>query len=166
MATGVTEQALAISLSAWFAMTGWFVGSLALLENWKSAARLWAVGCGSLLLHLAIAFHFAHGWSHAAAFEHTRRAGGFGEGLYANYAFAALWFTDAAWLGTFAASYRRRPRWLTFAIHGFLSFMVFNAMVVFGTWPARGLFFAFVFFATRRISFPSSSRLPESSITR
>ena len=160
MATGVTS--LAIYLSAWLAMIGWFVGSLALIENWKSAAKLWAVGCGLLLLHLAIAFHIAHGWSHAAAFGHTRNAGGFGEGLYANYAFAALWLIDAAWLGTSVSSYRRRPRWLTVAIHGFLSFMVFNAMVVFGSWPGRSLFAIFVLIAWLRWS----SRLPKSSLSR
>ncbi len=140
----------AIYLSAWLAMIGWFVGALALFEKRKSAARIWLAGCVLLLVHLGIAFHLAHGWSHAAAFEHTRRVGGFGEGLYANYAFAALWLADALWLAVHPLSYRLRSRWVSFAIHGFLAFMVFNAMVVFGTWPARLLFGVFVAFALAR----------------
>jgi hypothetical protein len=141
---------IAIYLSAWLAMVGWFVGSLAIHEKWNSAARFWLAGCLLLLTHIGIAFHFAHNWSHAVAFEHTRRVGGLGEGIYANYAFAAIWLGDALWLAARPASYFRRPKWLTFAIHGFLLFLVVNAMVLYGTWPGRLLFGLFVAFALAR----------------
>lgn len=139
-----------ILASAWVAMVAWFLGVTALLSRPAGPAIprgvriMWAVGCGLLVLHVAIAFDLAHRWSHAAAFEHTREVGGFGEGIYVNYFFVALWLGDAIWLLASPESYQRRPRWLTLAIHGFMAFIVFNAMVVFGTWVGRGLFAAFV----------------------
>ncbi|QEL18013.1 hypothetical protein [Limnoglobus roseus] len=134
----------AIFLSAWLAMIGWYVGATAVLARGAGAARLWAVGCGLQILHVAIAFHATHGWSHAAAFEHTRQVGGIGEGVYVNYLFTAVWLLDATWLCLAPRRYARRPRWLTVAVHGFLLFIVFNAMAVFGSWVARGLFGGFV----------------------
>lgn len=151
-----------IVLSANLAMVGWFVGSLGIRERWKTAARWWAVGCGYLWLHVAIVFHLMHHWSQAEAFEHIRKVGGVGEGLYANYALMLIWLLDAIWLSTNQTSYRRRPRWLSYAIYGFLLFMVFNGMVVYGTWLGRSLFAIFMLIACIRWS----SRLPKSSLTR
>lgn len=139
-----------IFASAWIAMIGWFLGVTGLLFRPAGSPipnrvrAVWAVGCGLQLLHVAIAFDLAHGWSHEAAFEHTRQVGGFGEGVYVNYFFTGLWLLDALWLGVSPESYRHRPRGLTLVIHGFMLFTVFNAMVVFGTWVGRGLFAAFV----------------------
>src|SRR5262245_25315264 len=46
-----------------------------------SAARwCWTWACIAFLVHLALAFHYFHGWSHRHAFEHTREVSGFGEG--------------------------------------------------------------------------------------
>ncbi len=151
-----------IVLSANVAMVGWFVGSLLIWERRKSAARWWAIGCGHLFLHVAIVFHLMHEWSQTEAFEHIRKVGGVGEGLYANYALMLIWLVDAAWLAIHEASYRRRPRWLSYLIYGYLLFMVFNGMVVYGTWLGRSLFAVFVLIAW----FRWSSRLPKSSLTR
>ena len=107
----------------------------------KSAGRsLWTLGCSFLLLHIAIAFHLGHGWSHGAAWEHTRQVGGYGDGIFVNYAFALVWLADVIWMWAAFRSYLGRPRWLKCAIHGFLAFVVFNAAVVFADWGLRLLF--------------------------
>jgi hypothetical protein len=139
----------AVFVSAWLAMVFWYFGATAVWlfrhepEPSTIAQWLWATGCCYQLLHVAIAFHTAHGWSHAAAFAHTKAVGGFGEGVYVNYLFTGLWVGDAMWACLAPTSYQRRPRWLTVAVLGFMAFIVFNAMVVFGSWVARGIFAAF-----------------------
>jgi hypothetical protein len=98
---------------------------------------VWGFGCALLLLHVAIAFHLGHNWSHQAAWNHTQQISGFGDGIYVNYAFALVWLADAVWLCTAFESYCARPRWLSWTIHGFLAFIVFNAAVVFGSPSSR-----------------------------
>lgn len=100
----------------------------------------WAYVCTLCLLHIAIAFHLGHGWSHAAAWEHTRQVGGYGDGIYVNYAFALVLLADAIWLCVAFDSYFARPRWLHWTVHIFLAFVVFNAAVVFGSWKMRRWF--------------------------
>jgi hypothetical protein len=100
----------------------------------------WTAGCVLLLLHIAVAFHLGHGWSHGGAWEHTRQIGGYGDGIFVNYAFALVWLADVIWMWAAPASYRARPRWLHWSIHGFLAFVVFNAAVVFAAWSFRFLF--------------------------
>lgn len=140
----------AVFVSAWLAMVFWYFGAMTLWlfrhepEPSEIAQWLWATGCGYQLLHVAIAFHAAHGWSHAAAFAHTKAVGGFGEGVYVNYIFTLLWLLDAAWVCFAPRSYQRRPRCVTVFVHVFMLFIVFNAMVVFGSWGARGIFGVFV----------------------
>ncbi len=101
----------------------------------------WLWGCGLLayLAHVALAFHYVHGWSHHDAWQHTadetarvtsiRR----GDGLWVNYLFTAIWLGD---LGRLAwAHFRRRPtsRRFDLAIFFLFTFMIFNATVVFGS---------------------------------
>lgn len=107
----------------------------------------WAFACALCLLHIAIAFHLGHGWSHEAAWEHTRQAGGYGDGIFVNYAFALVWLLDALWLCLAFDAYFARPRWLHWAIHGFLAFVVFNAAVVFGSLGSRARFVGCVLLA-------------------
>jgi hypothetical protein len=97
---------------------------------------------GSLLLveHVVTAFHLGHGWSHAAAWEHTRRVGGYGDGVFVNYAFVLVWLADALWLCAAPRAYLARRRGLHWAVHGFLAFVVFNAAVVFADRPMRVVF--------------------------
>ena len=107
----------------------------------KPAVRaLWALGCVLCVIHIALAFHLGHGWSHAVAWEHTREVGGYGDGIFVNYAFALVWLLDAMWALVAFGSYQTRPGWLNGTIHGFLAFVVFNAAVVFGSWQMRVLF--------------------------
>jgi hypothetical protein len=103
----------------------------------RAARALWSLGLLVYLAHVAAAFHLAFGWSHAAAVEHTRRAGGVGEGIWASHLFGVLWALDAAWWWLAPASHAARPAWLTGALHGYLAFIAFNATVVFETGPTR-----------------------------
>src|SRR5437899_10995043 len=51
-------------------------------------ARLcWTLAWAAYLVHLAMAFHHYHGWSHARAVEHVREVSGVGEGIYASHLF-------------------------------------------------------------------------------
>jgi hypothetical protein len=100
----------------------------------------WAFGCLFLFWHIAIAFHLGHGWSHQAAWEHTRQVGGYGDGIFVNYAFALVWLADAIWVWVAPGSYLTRPPWLHWSIHAFLAFVVFNAAVVFADWRFRSIF--------------------------
>jgi hypothetical protein len=85
----------------------------------RSASRLrlargfWTWAVVVFLVHLAMAFHFYHGWSHARAFERTRQMSGYGEGVYVSYLFTLAWCADA------------------------MLFIVFNGTVVYETGPIR-----------------------------
>ncbi len=108
------------------------------------AASAWALGCALLWVHFAVAFHLGHGWSHQAAWAHTKQVGGYGDGIFVNYAFALVWLLDALWALVASASYRARPRWLHWAMHGFMAFVVLNAAVVFASWGMRFVFLGWV----------------------
>jgi hypothetical protein len=128
----------AVVQSAWLAMMIWFLGGVVFLRCDRPLIQLvWASGAALQFLHVAIAFHAVHAWSHDAAFEHTRTIGGFGEGVYVNYAFTLIWCVDAMCLCASFDRYCRRPIWLHWVIHGFMAFIVFNAAVIFGSWVAR-----------------------------
>jgi hypothetical protein len=101
------------------------------------ARRAWSLAWLAYLIHVALAFHFVHGWSHAHAFEHTRRASGVGEGLYVSHLFTLVWSLDVAWWWAAPLGHQQRPRWIWGALHGFMLFMVFNGAVVFATGGMR-----------------------------
>lgn len=106
---------------------------------------IWIVGCAIFLAHIVSAFHFYHGWSHAAALEHvrtqTQRLTGFdsGFGLYLNELMAVWWTVDAAcWAQNLRWPENRENYW---SLQVFFAFMMFNATVVFG--PRRWVFVIF-----------------------
>ena len=132
--------------SARLAFLLYAVAVAAWLVRKPRAARLaWTSGFLLYLAHVTAAFHFRHHWSHSAAYEETARqtAALFGVhsgvGLYANYVFTAIWALDVIWMWWSPDTYRRRPRWIAVAIHGFIAFMFFNATVVFVTGSVRWL---------------------------
>lgn len=104
----------------------------------------WALAATMFLVHVAVAFHFAHRWRHANAIHHVEATAGFGPGLFVSYLFTLLWAADAGWLVVAPASYAARPRWLGWAVHGFMAFITFNGTAVFGhglmRWVSGGVF--------------------------
>jgi hypothetical protein len=121
-----------------------YVVALASRRRFPITSRLsWTSGCLAYLLHVLAAFHYYHHWSHDAAFESTRRqtaevAGlDWGGGLYVNYAFTLVWCLDVVWWWAAPDRYWKRPRWIDWAVHLFLGFVVFNATVVFASGFSR-----------------------------
>jgi hypothetical protein len=107
-------------------------------ERWQHRARLlWTIGASALAAHMICAFHFQHGWSHAAAWEHTRQrtldltGWNSGGGLYANYATTAIWLLDALGWWT-ALDWPRRQRLWYWIVQLTLAFVMLNATAVFG----------------------------------
>jgi hypothetical protein len=123
------------------ALAGFFLGGAIRAqrrprERQRIGQTAWMLGCLFYLAHVACAFHFYHGWSHAAAYRHTAEqtaavvGWNWGGGIYVNYVFTLVWMADAvAW---FWRGSREIPGWLEAGTQGFLWFMVFNATVVFG----------------------------------
>ena len=124
----------------WLSIVAYTIGCLV----FAGARRLtwvrfaWTIGCAALVAHFISAFNFYHSWSHQSAYVDTARqtaevfAINWGGGLFINYAVAILWTADVVWWWIAGVnSYRRRPWWLTLTWHGFLIFIIFNAMVVF-----------------------------------
>lgn len=137
----------AIFRSAAFAALAWLLGVVVAVDShyvhgrpepragFRDRRLLWTAGCFLMLLHIAVAMHAGHAWSHESAFLHTEEVSGFGFGLYVNYAFAGAWTLDVLAMWVAPDAYRKRPRWLGLAVHGFLAFIVFNATVVFAASP-------------------------------
>src|SRR5262249_54223883 len=97
----------------------------------------WTWGVVCFLVHLAMAFHYYHHWSHANAFEHTREVSGNGEGIYLSYLFTWLWVCDAVWWWCWPRQFAGRSAWIDRGLHAFMLFIVFNGMVVFETGTIR-----------------------------
>jgi hypothetical protein len=110
-------------------------------QRWSLVAWTW--GAVWLGIHTIAAMGIAHGWSHAAAVEHTARRSAeltgtpFGAGAWLNYACLMVWAIDAAWWGLAPASFSKRPVWIAALIHGYLAFIVVNACIVFESGPTR-----------------------------
>lgn len=89
----------------------------------------WTAAFVLMLVHVLLAFHFAHHWSHRSAYEETARQTAeafglhWGGGVFANYALLLVWAIEVArwWRGGFS----KAAQW-------FLAFMWFNGAVVFG----------------------------------
>ncbi len=96
-----------------------------------------------MLVHVLVAFHFRHQWSHAAAVIDTARqtkelmGWEWGGGVWLNYLLVLIWLGDALWLNLAKESYLTRAKWLGVVVQGYLAFMWFNATVVFGTMGAK-----------------------------
>jgi hypothetical protein len=108
-------------------------------SNQRTARLAWTLACAAYLVHVGMAFEYAHNWSHAAAFAHVKQAGGFGEGIFVNYFFTLLWTADAVWWYLDRRGYENRPRWLGWAIHGFMVFMIANGVIIFENGAIRWL---------------------------
>ena len=105
----------------------------------RLARWCWTLAWAAFVVHLGMAFHHYHHWSHASAVEHTREVSGFGEGIYFSHLFALAWTADmmAWWLRP--AWYARRSPWVDRALHGYMLFIIFNATIVYETGLIRWL---------------------------
>lgn len=127
----------------WISVFAWAAAE-ALRRARPGAARVaWTAGAVLLAVHSALAFHYWHGWSHAAALASTaaqsaRQTGiAAGWGLYLNYAMAVVWLADAVWWWAVPRAYESRSRAIDRALFAFFLFMIVNGAVVFATAPMR-----------------------------
>ena len=137
----------AVRGTAWLALSGYFTGAFLLLRgNRRIAKWIWGAGCDFNSLHILVAFHFTHGWSHAAAVANVTGTSKaligrpIEAGIWFNYTLLIAWIIDAAWLWFGDHSYFRRSKALGYTIHGFIFFMVINGAIVFAPdyvrWPS------------------------------
>jgi hypothetical protein len=139
---------LLIRLTIWITLLGYVIGAAYSVSRgrWKVeslAKSAWTVGCLALLVHVALAFHYYHGWSQDSAYHETARQTAevfglnWGGGLFINYAMMAAWVIDVIWWWMWPVEYRSRRRILTTIWHTFLLFIFFNATVVFASGAIR-----------------------------
>ena len=82
----------------------WTIAVFAMQFGNAHLARLtWTLGCLAFLIHVGVAFQYAHHWSHAKAFAHVERASGYGEGIFVSYLFTLIWIGDVLWWWTASA---------------------------------------------------------------
>ncbi len=97
----------------------------------RFARWCWTLAWAAFVVHVGVAFHFYHHWSHAEAVAHVRERSGVGEGVFASYSFTLAWTADVAWWWLWPAGYAGRPGWVDQALHGFMAFMIAMATVVY-----------------------------------
>src|SRR5207248_346115 len=88
-------------------------------------------------VHLGMAFHHYHHWSHADAVEHTRAVSGVGEGIYFSHLFTLLWTVDVVFWWVRPDRVAVRPAWVGGALHGYMAFIIFCGTVVYEAGPVR-----------------------------
>jgi hypothetical protein len=123
----------------------WYGAAAALMltlrpDRWQAAqgpGRLarwcWTLAWAAYLVHLGMAFHHYHGWSHARAMEHVQRVSHFGPGIFLSHLFTLVWTLDVGCWWLRPGVYANRPAWVGGLLHGFMAFMIFNATVVYET---------------------------------
>lgn len=128
----------------WLAVFAWAATEVLKRRGRRDTARVvWTSGAALLGIHIALAFHYWHGWSHAAAYESTAIQSeqltgvASGWGIYLNYALLAVWIADAGWWWGAPRAYERRSRALDHAVFAFFLFMMVNGAVVFATTGMR-----------------------------
>ena len=139
MATPAIPAAPAVVLTIWIALLLYVAGEYGRSRQVPApwARPVWLLGAFFYLAHVAAAFGIHHDWSHADAYRYTAaRTEAFlglawGGGLWANYAFTALWVAEGVWWQFQPASHARRsPAWTT-AIRSIFFFMIANGGVMF-----------------------------------
>jgi hypothetical protein len=114
-------------------------------DRFAAGRTVWCAGALLLTVHALAVYHFVHGWSQAAALEHTARQTAaltgldWSWGLYVNYGFIALWLGDCVLAWRDPARYRRRSMHTRNSVYAVFLFMFVNGAVVFAPWPARAV---------------------------
>lgn len=104
---------------------------------------LWSAGAVLTVVHSVVAFVVFYDGSHATARAETMRQTAtltgieFAGGIYVNYAFLVVWTTDAVWWWMAPHSYAARPKWVSWAVRGFIFFIILNGAVIFADGWAR-----------------------------
>jgi hypothetical protein len=101
------------------------------------ARACWSVGCITFLVHVAAAFHYYHGWSHADAVRHTEEVSGFGAGIYFSHLFTMLWTADVIYWWLCPKGYGGRAAWIDRGLHVYMFFIAFNGTIVYEQGPVR-----------------------------
>ena len=120
-------------------VVAWAVGEV-VRSRWA-----WALGAVLMVVHSVSAFVTFYNGSHDVARMETMRQTAaltgleFSGGIYINYVFLLVWLADAAWWVAAPASYAQRSGALSFAIRGFIFFIIVNGAVVFADGWARVL---------------------------
>ena len=136
--------------------------------RWERMARtIWTLGCMLFIVHVALAFHYYHQWSHTVAWQHTaertRQLLGVavGDGIYFSYVFLVMWVIDVGYLWVrplWNEVANGTPAWAASAtatcvphsanriaetpfwrvlVHVFLLFVAINGAIVFEAGPTR-----------------------------
>jgi hypothetical protein len=125
--------AIAVNLMLWLRPGDWMAAS----RRGRLARLCWTLAWAAYLIHLAMAFHHYHSWSHSHAMEHTRDVSGVGEGIFVSHFFTLLWTADVLWWWQRPEGYAQRSPWIGRVLHGFMLFVIFNGTVVYETGPIR-----------------------------
>lgn len=124
--------AAGVGLMLFLGPAEWAASGRGVLARW-----CWTLAWATYVIHVGMAFHFYHGWSHADAVRHTEEVSSFGRGIYVSHLFTLLWTADVACWWLRPDAYASRPPWIGRALHAFMAFIVFNGTVVYETGPIR-----------------------------
>ena len=139
-----TDVTAALYLTIWVALLLFGTAETGRRRASAGSPAPWAwpvfvAGAALCAIHVAIAMGVTHGWSHAAAIAATARQTNavygldWGGGVFANYAFVAVWGVEA-WRWRAAGPGDRGPRlWARI----FFLVMILNAAVIFASGPRR-----------------------------
>jgi hypothetical protein len=101
-------------------------------------ARLcWSLAWLAFVVHVTLAFHHVHHWSHEDAVNHSREVSGVGAGIIVSHVFTVLWGLDVVWWWLRPTSYGRRPRWIDWVLHAFMAFIIFCGTIIYESGPIR-----------------------------
>src|SRR4051812_10499094 len=94
-------SSMLIHTTAGVSLVLYAIALLLRLRGTSSAATIiWAAAFMFLVIHVALAFHHVHHWSHRDAFDATARQTaevfgvGWGGGIFANYALLVVWAVE------------------------------------------------------------------------
>lgn len=117
---------VALNIMLWLRPAEW-----AATGRGRLARACWTLAWFTYLIHLGVAFHFYHHWSHAEAMRHTEEVSGVGAGIFVSHLFTLAWSVDVVFCWLAPLPYGLRSPWIDRALHGFMLFVVFNGTVVY-----------------------------------
>jgi hypothetical protein len=127
------------------ATVAWAIGEVLMRkpELDRLARAVWTSALLLMLVHVVLAFEMVYGWSHGAAVDATARqtaavvGWAWGDGIFVNYVFLAVWAADAAWWWLAPASRASRPARVEAGRTALFLFMFVNGAVVFAAGIGR-----------------------------